>query len=144
MKTIVKTAISCFLFLFFIGAQYGCKSTESGANQQPKPESSTVNKSEPNYGYTNILQMLRKESKLRISGSPSNPQIRVMGGGRSVSGSSEPLFVVDGAAVGRSYTSVRHIDVNLVRSINVISAANSGKYGARGSMGVIEINTKAR
>ena len=136
MKTNHAIPIICFLFLLFTGVPFGCTSTKSST------KTSTESQSEISYGYTNILQMLRKESHLRVTGPESNPEIRVLGGGRSIAGSSEPLFVVDGLAVGRGYTSVRSIDVNQVRSINVISAARSGKYGSRGGMGVIEIKTK--
>ena len=121
-----------FFTMLITGAQLGCTGTKG----------STVSQPEPDYGYTNILQMLRKEPSLRISGSATNPEIRVTGGGKSIAGSNEPLFVVDGLAVGRGYNSVRSIDVLQVKSINVISAARSGKYGARGGNGVIEITTK--
>lgn len=77
-----------------------------------------------------------------ISGPASNPEIRVRGGGRSISGSNEPLFVLDGNPVGNGYNNVRSIDVNNVQSISVLSPASAGKYGARGGMGVIEIRTK--
>ncbi len=96
------------------------------------------------YGYMNILEMLRKEPQLLITGSNANPDIRVRGGGRSIAGSDEPLFVVDGAPVGQGYSNVSGIDVNLVQSINVISPARAGKYGARGGMGVIEIKTRVQ
>lgn len=132
MKAASVISIICFLFLLFTGTQFGCTGTNTSA----------VSQSEPEYGYTDILQMLRKESSLRISGPVSNPEIRVTGGGKSIAGSNEPLFVVDGLAVGRGYNSVRSIDVNTVKYINVISAARSGKYGARGGNGVIEITTK--
>jgi len=136
MKSAQIIPIVCFLFLIFTSAQFGCTSTKTST------ETSPVKETEISYGYTNILQMLRKESHLRVTGPDSNPEIRVLGGGRSIAGSSEPLFVVDGLAVGRGYTSVSGIDVNQVRSISVISAARSGKYGSRGGNGVIEIKTK--
>jgi outer membrane cobalamin receptor len=135
MKAVYLFSIISFLFLLFTGTQFGCTSTKNNAS---------VSKKEANYGYTNILEMLRKEPSLRITGPTSNPDIRVTGGGRSIAGSNEPLFVVDGAAVGRGYISVRNIDVNMVESINVISGARAGKYGSRGGMGVIEITTKVK
>ena len=136
MKAAQLIPIICILFFLIIGTQFGCSSTKNST------QSSTISQPEISYGYTNILQMLRKESHLRVTGPDSNPEIRVLGGGRSIAGSSEPLFVVDGLAVGRGYTSVISLDVNQVRSINVISAARSGKYGSRGGNGVIEIKTK--
>ena len=143
MKTAHIIPIISFMFLLFTGIHSGCTSS-SKSSTKSSAKSNTVSQSEPGYGYTTILQMLRKESKLRIIGPHSNPQIRVMGGGRSIAGSSEPLFVVDGSSVGRGYTSVRGIDVNLVKYINVVSAANAGKYGSMGAMGVIEITTKVK
>jgi outer membrane receptor protein involved in Fe transport len=127
----VRLIIAALLF-GFIAVQVACSSTsntvDSPAGQQ--------------YGYMNILEMLRKEPQLMISGPTTNPEIRVRGGGRSIAGSNEPLFVVDGSPVGQGYNTIRSIDVNLVESINVVSPARAGKYGARGSMGVIEIRTR--
>jgi len=132
MKTDNVIPVLTFLLLFFAGTQFGCSSSNTGS----------VSKSEPNYGYTTILDILRKESQLTVSGPTNNPVIRVRGGGRSISGSSEPLFVVDGLAVGRGYNSVRSIDVNSVKYVQVLSPAKAGVYGARAGMGVVEIKTK--
>ena len=132
MKSYNVIPVFTFLLLFFAGTQFGCSSSQTGS----------VSKPEPNYGYTSLLEMLRKESQLTISGPSTNPVIRVRGGGRSIHGSSEPLFAVDGAVAGQGYNSIRSIDVNNVKSIRVLSAAMAGKYGARGGMGVVEIKTK--
>jgi hypothetical protein len=132
MKTDNVILVFTFLILFFAGTQFGCSSSKTGS----------VSRSESNYGYTTLLDMLRKESQLTISGPTSDPVIRVRGGGRSISGSSEPLFVVDGSEAGKGYNSVSLIDVNIVKSIKVLSPARAGVYGARGGMGVVEITTK--
>ena len=132
MKTDNVIPVLTFLLLFFAGTQFGCSSSNTGS----------VSTSAPTYGYTTILDILRKESQLTVSGPTNNPVIRVRGGGRSISGSSEPLFVVDGLAVGRGYNSVRSIDVNSVKYVQVLSPAKAGVYGARAGMGVVEIKTK--
>jgi hypothetical protein len=132
MKTDNIISVLTFFLLFFAVTQFGCSSSKTGS----------VSKSEPSYGYTTLMDMLRKESQLTISGPTSDPVIRVRGGGRSISGSSEPLFVVDGAAAGKGYNSVSSIDVNIVKYIKVLSPARAGVYGARGGMGVVEITTK--
>lgn len=146
MKNNNLIPVVTFLLLFFAGSQLGCSSskTSSSSKTDSSADTESVSKSEPDYGYTSLLEMMRKESAIRISGPSSNPVIRVAGGGRSVSGSSEPLFVVDGAAVGKGYQSVRSIDVNTVSSITVLSPAKAAIYGARAGMGVIEIKTKTR
>lgn len=132
-----------FLVLFCTGTQFGCSSSKTGDTAKTeKSKKERVSQSENSYGYTSLLQMLRKEPQLRISGPSSNPVIRISGGGRSISGSSEPLFVVDGSAVGHGYRSVSSIDVNTVRSVEVLSPAKAGVYGSRAGMGVIEIKTK--
>ena len=127
MKAIYINTLVAFLFFT------GCSSTN--------PVSS-ADKTEPDYGYTTLLEMLRKEPQLVVSGPVGNPEIRVRGGGRSIAGSNEPLFVLDGNPLGNGYNNVRSIDVNIVQSITVLSPARAGKYGARGGMGVIEIKTK--
>ena len=134
MKATNLTSLFGITLLLLAGAYFGCSSTSATMN--------SVNKIEPNYGYTNLLEMLRKEPQLMISGPNSNPEIRIRGAGSSISGSNEPLFVLDGNPVGNGYSTVRNIDVNMVESITVVSAARAGKYGARGGMGVIEIKTK--
>ena len=125
----------CILLVFLAGSQFGCSSSKatSSSNSDTPGES---------YGYTNILEMLRKEPGLRIVGSNANPAITVNGAGRSIAASNEPLFVVDGNPAGQGYNNVRHIDVNIVESIKVLSPTQAGKYGSRGAMGVIEIKTK--
>ena len=144
MKSSKLISSLTFLLLFCAGTQFGCSSSKTGSTAKTETSSKkeSVSKSESSYGYTSLLQMLRKVSQIRISGTSSNPVIRVSGGGRSISGSSEPLFVVDGAAVGQGYQSVSSIDVNTVRSIQVLSPAKGAFYGSRAGNGVIEINTK--
>ena len=144
MKTNKVISVLTFSLLLFAGTQFGCSSskTSSSATTDSVTKTEKATKSEPSYGYTSILEMLRKEPGIRVSGSSGSPVIRVSGGGRSISGSSEPLFVVDGAAVGKGYQTISSIDVNTVRSIEVLSPAKAGYYGARAGNGVIEIKTK--
>ena len=127
----VRLMLTALLF-WFVGAHISCSTTGAAKNSVQTED----------YGYMNIIEMLRKEPQLRVSGPNTNPEIRVRGGGRSIAASNEPLFVVDGAPVGQGYNSVRSIDLNVVQSINEISPARAGKYGARGGMAVIEIRTR--
>ena len=135
MKTNKLIPAMCVLLVFLAGSQIGCSTSKAtSSNDSDIPGES--------YGYTNILEMLRKEPGLRIIGSNANPAITVNGSGRSIAASNEPLFVVDGNPAGQGYNNVRHIDVNIVESIKVLSPTQAAKYGSRGAMGVIEINTK--
>ncbi len=64
--------------------------------------------------------------------------IRVRGGG-SITGSNDPLYIVDGFPVG----SISNIPSNQIQSIDVLKDASSTAiYGARGANGVIIITTK--
>ena len=70
----------------------------------------------------------------------STPTIRIRGTG-SISGSSDPLIVVDGLAVDNDF--LGNLDMNNVESFEVLKdAASSAIYGSRGANGVIMITTK--
>lgn len=119
------------LSIILSGFVYGCTSSGPAAAAQPEPER----------GYTTLLDMLRYEPQLNISGSGSNPIIRIRGN-KTIYGDNEPLFVLNGTPLGNGYSSASSIDVNEVASIRVLSASQSGLYGARGGNGVILIQTK--
>lgn len=70
----------------------------------------------------------------------SAPTIRIRGTG-SVSGSSDPLVVVDGIVVDNDY--LGSMNMNDVESFEVLKdAASAAIYGSRGGNGVIMITTK--
>ena len=70
----------------------------------------------------------------------SSPTIRIRGTG-SISGSSDPLIVVDGLVVDNDY--LGSLDMNNVASFEVLKdAASAAIYGSRGGNGVILITTK--
>ncbi len=110
---------------------FGCSSTSS--------TTATLQASE--LGFTSLLDLLRREPNLNISGSGYNATVLIRGN-RSIEGNNEPLFVVDGTPLGSGYSSASSIDVTTVESIRVMSAAQSGIYGARGGNGVIQIKLK--
>ncbi len=56
---------------------------------------------------------------------------------------SEPLYVVDGIAVGNSFQMVQDIVQPVdVKSIKAVSGAEASFYGSRGASGVIVITTR--
>lgn len=94
--------------------------------------------------FTELMDLLRREGGLNISGYGSDAIITIRGN-RSLSSpvADQPLFVVDGAPLGRGYSSVEgSVDVQTVKRITVIPPARAGRYGSRGAFGVIEIETK--
>jgi len=71
----------------------------------------------------------------------SAPTIRIRGTG-SISGSSDPVIVVDGLVVDNDF--LGSLDMNDVESFEVLKDASSTAiYGARGANGVILITTKS-
>ncbi|NND07921.1 MAG: TonB-dependent receptor plug domain-containing protein [Saprospiraceae bacterium] len=94
--------------------------------------------------FTELMDLLRREGGLDIRGYGSDASIFIRGN-RSLSSSDadQPLFVVDGAPIGRGYAEVEgSVDVQTVKKITVVPPAQAGRYGARGAFGVIEITTK--
>ncbi|WP_430813970.1 SusC/RagA family TonB-linked outer membrane protein [Carboxylicivirga sp. RSCT41] len=68
------------------------------------------------------------------------PTIRIRGTG-SISGSSDPLIVVDGMVVDSDY--LGNLDMNDIASFEVLKdAASAAIYGSRGANGVIMITSK--
>ena len=73
-------------------------------------------------------------------GAGTAPTIRIRGTG-SISGSSDPLIVVDGIVVDSDY--LGNLDMNDVASFEVLKdAASAAIYGSRGANGVIMITSK--
>ncbi|MFV9551398.1 SusC/RagA family TonB-linked outer membrane protein [Algibacter sp. PT7-4] len=78
----------------------------------------------------------------QTSGAPgSGTAIRVRGG-NSITGSNEPLWVIDGIIVGTNFN-LNNLNANDVKSIEILKDASSiAIYGSRGANGVILVTTK--
>ena len=93
----------------------------------------------------NVNQMLQGRaagvSVKQKTGAPGGAfEVRVRGIG-SLGAGSDPLYVVDGFAVGTSLG--QNFNPNDIESISILKdAASTAIYGARGSNGVVLINTK--
>jgi TonB-dependent SusC/RagA subfamily outer membrane receptor len=90
---------------------------------------------------TNALQGTTSGIQVNnVSSQPGNsPQIRIRGIS-SINGSSDPLYVVNGAPFGGDLNS---IDINDVESVSVLKDASAtALYGSRASAGVILITTR--
>jgi TonB-dependent SusC/RagA subfamily outer membrane receptor len=133
----MKTSKSWFLVLSLlvmglVVIQHGCGT----------PGQATAGKQQNERVYTTLLDRLRDQSELTITGSENDPVIRIRGN-TSLVGDNEPLFVVNGNPMGTGYTSVSYsVDVNQVQSIRVLTRSQAGLYGSRGANGVIVITTK--
>ncbi|KPM30780.1 TonB-dependent Receptor [Croceitalea dokdonensis DOKDO 023] len=77
------------------------------------------------------------------SGAPgAGTAIRVRGG-NSITGSNEPLFVIDGIVVGTNFN-LNNINPNDIQSLEILKDASSiAIYGSRGANGVVLVTTKS-
>ncbi|SMC80139.1 SusC/RagA family TonB-linked outer membrane protein [Cellulophaga tyrosinoxydans] len=78
----------------------------------------------------------------QTSGAPgAGTSIRVRGG-NSITGSNEPLWVIDGIVVGSNFN-LNNINSSDIKSIEILKDASSiAIYGSRGANGVILVTTK--
>ena len=79
----------------------------------------------------------------QASGAPgAGTAIRVRGG-NSITGSNEPLFVIDGIVVGTNFN-LNNINPNDIQSLEILKDASSiAIYGSRGANGVVLVTTKS-
>jgi len=77
------------------------------------------------------------------NGSPGAGTVIRVRGGNSITGSNEPLWVVDGIVVGTNFN-LNNINANDIQSIEVLKDASSiAIYGSRGANGVVLVTTKS-
>lgn len=127
----VFTLFALSLLLIITGIPYGCSTSGPSAASKQKPERA----------YTDLLDILRYEPQLTITGTGSNATIRIRGN-KTILGDNEPLFVVDGTPVGNYGSIYSSIDVNGIESIRVLTGAQTSIYGGRGANGVVVIKMK--
>lgn len=88
----------------------------------------------------NVLDLLRgRVPGVQVSGSSMDPTV-IIRGISSITGSSEPTFLLDGMAVDKSM--IISIPVFDVDRIDVLKGADAAIYGSRGGNGVISVLTK--
>lgn len=137
MKNISKLIGLGILFLM-IGCASSGETTEASVSDGEKKQGVEVNDSS-----IDLASYLRKVSGLTVQGSGSNAMVFVRGS-QSVNSSNQPLFVVDGSRIGRSFSQVDSaVDVNDIESVEVLKGNEaSSRYGMAGSNGVVIIRTK--
>lgn len=79
----------------------------------------------------------------QTNGSPGAGTVIRVRGGNSITGSNEPLWVIDGIVVGTNFN-LNNINANDIQSIEVLKDASSiAIYGSRGANGVVLVTTKS-
>jgi TonB-dependent SusC/RagA subfamily outer membrane receptor len=88
-----------------------------------------------------LADMIRSLPGVTVTGSDDNPRIIV--GGMGSFSSNEPLFVINGSAVGLNFAQIAaSINPNEITSVSVLKGSDAAIYGTRGANGVIVIRTK--
>lgn len=91
-------------------------------------------------GYMNVLDLIRgRFAGVQVSGSANDPVITIRGVS-SFSGSSEPMFLLDGMRTDKS--AILMLPVADVEKVDVLTGAESAIYGMGAGNGVISILTK--
>ena len=161
MKTLVKNIqfFLCLISLAFISA---CSATNYTANSTPELRPHVVDNGyllvpADNATQSNIMvhpnrdqpsnmsltDMMRRLPGVRVqSGSGAYAKIMV-DGPASYLAEIDPLFVVNGTAVGNNFSTIyTMVSPKDVISLSVLKGADASIYGSRGNCGVILIRTK--
>lgn len=135
LKKIFKPVAILALSVFFI---QGCASSEETVRESDSDSKISVGNSS-----ITLADYLSRLPGVNIQGSGDNISINIRGS-QSISGTNQPLFVINKQQVGRNYSVVNSIvDVNDIESIEVLKGSEAGsRFGLRGSNGVIIIKTK--
>ena len=152
---------TCYLLLVLIMFA-NCSSTKDTASVNQEPAVQTVDGgyemlSSENTNQSNIMvrpnedkpsnlnltNMIQRLPGVRVQGSGAYASFIVSGTSSSFMSSPDPLFVVDGSAIGTDYSTVYYsINPNDVKSLSVLKGSDATIYGSRGGNGVILIRTK--
>ncbi len=101
----------------------------------------TINPNEKVPSNLTLADMLRSVSGVSVTGQGNNVRIRVHGTGSF--GPTDPLYVLNGTAIGTDYVQVAGIvNSNDISSLRVLKGPEASIYGSRGGNGVILIRTK--
>ena len=158
----MKTTIFPFTILILASISiFSCSSTKNTTNSNQKSGPQVV---DTGYGevlakdanQSNVMveankdhpenislgDMIRKLPGVQVSGREPNLKIKVSGS-ESFMSNTDPLFVLNGTAIGTNYAQVASVVyANNVKSVSVLKGADAAIYGTRGSNGVILIRTK--
>lgn len=117
-----------------------CSSVGSSAAEGTESREGTISDSKDYY--TSLADFLRRTPGLSVTGSGDNVHVR-MRGVNSFNTGVTPLYVIDGQAVGNSYSQANSmVDPRDIDYVRVLKGPDASTYGMRGANGVIEIFTK--
>lgn len=122
------------IYIMIIGLFASCASSRSAQN--------TTDPSDLSTNYLELADYLRRVPGVMVTGSFGNYSVLVRGIS-SISGSNEPLYVIDRMQVGNYNQAAAMVDPNDIAYVEVLKdVASTTAYGMQGSNGVIIIHTK--
>tara|TARA_R110002096_G_scaffold428478_1_gene640193 strand:- start:15382 stop:15816 length:435 start_codon:yes stop_codon:yes gene_type:complete len=126
----------CFLLTLSCAPIESLNKEESGSSSTSVEETKRFDNS------IDLTSHLQRLSGVTVTGKGGNARVRIRGGANSFSLPSDPLFVVNGTPKSGGYASIYNtIDVASIKSIKVLKGSQAALYGARGTNGVIIIDT---
>ena len=138
MKLMFKIAAGV-LILGLIGCASSGSGVKSDSTDRQYERNTTVQVDNPTIS---LADYLRRIPGVRVMGSGGNARVIVQGVSSFIS-STDPLFVIDGVRVGRSFSQVHSmLSMHTVETIKVLKGTDAATYGIDGSNGVIVITTK--
>lgn len=136
MKRLIFLSILATALLFA-----GCSSTGSVTKSETS-ENPRGSVSDKYNNFYSLADFLYRVPGVNVSGSGNNVSVTVRGV-NSFNMDVSPLYVIDGTAVGRSYSQVNSmLSPKNIDYIEVLKDERASSYGVRGSNGVILIKTK--
>ncbi|MCH8231788.1 MAG: TonB-dependent receptor plug domain-containing protein [Bacteroidetes bacterium] len=126
--------INTVIYVIIIGLFASCASSRNAQDMTDPAELSTT--------YNELADYLRRVPGVLVTGSSGNYSVLIRGIS-SISGSNEPLYVIDRNQVGSYNQAAAMIDPNDIAYVEVLKdVASTTAYGMRGANGVIIIHTK--
>ncbi|NND34613.1 MAG: TonB-dependent receptor plug domain-containing protein [Saprospiraceae bacterium] len=90
-------------------------------------------------GKRELIDYLRGTAGVEIRGSGTDVLVLIRGV-KSITTDNNPLYIVDGVNMGRSYASAAAAANTFeIERVNVLTPPRAGKYGSQGQNGVIEV-----
>ncbi len=126
--------IKGIVYVLIIGLFASCAPSRNAQDMTDPAELSTT--------YQELADYLRRVPGVLVTGSSGNYSVLIRGIS-SISGSNEPLYVIDRMQVGSYEQATAMVDPNDIAYVEVLKdVASTTAYGMRGSNGVIIIHTK--
>lgn len=132
-----------FIIILFVSIT-SCHSTQSAGSTGLDKKAKREKAPKVEKVYSTLAERLRETPGVLVTGQGRYASVRIVGIPQTINSSNEPLFIVDGQKIGRSFAQVENIiNVMEVDKIRVLkTAADTGLYGLEGANGVILIKMK--